>query len=257
MIATDQRRIFNEERVSFRRCGSKEDGWMIDGPKQKGRRIDRKPPLNFSSLIDRVLLPPPPRISFEGRLPKNGGGSIIPRGEWILSRGVWYVKCLLYKYLAPLFLRFHSMFSRRRSNMPLKGQQRLRLLRGGGGGGRYLSLSSPVSRSFFSILSRIFPRKLKSCLFLSFNNSWGLGRGSGGQGCELDLCELLFLRAREREEERVYVMWVPALSGRGWGFSGRCRGQSSREAKLEAIIRCPHGCPWIMLRETGLRELGN
>lgn len=120
-----------------------------------------------------------------------------------------------------------------------------------------LSLSSPVSRSFFSILSRIFPRKLKSCLFLSFNNSWGLGRGSGGQGCELDLCELLFLRAREREEERVYVMWVPALSGRGWGFSGRCRGQSSREAKLEAIIRCPHGCPWIMLRETGLRELGN
>lgn len=158
MIATDQRRIFNEERVSFRRCGSKEDGWMIDGPKQKGRRIDRKPPLNFSSLIDRVLLPPPPRISFEGRLPKNGGGSIIPRGEWILSRGVWYVKCLLYKYLAP-FLRFHSMFSRRRSNMPLKGQQRLRLLRGGGGGGRYLSLSRVPSRDLFFRFYREFFRE--------------------------------------------------------------------------------------------------
>lgn len=133
------------------------DGWSMG--RSKRCRIDRKPPLNFSSLIDRVLLPPPPRISFEGRLPKNGGGSIIPRGEWILSRGVWYVKCLLYKYLAPLFLRFHSKFSRRRSNMPLKGHQRLRLLRGGGGGGRYLSLSRVPSRDLFFRFYREFFRE--------------------------------------------------------------------------------------------------
>lgn len=109
-------------------------------------------------------------------------------------------------------LRFHSKFSRRRSNMPLKGHQTplKALLRGGG---RYLSLSleSRLEIFFFDFIENNFEiiNNLKSCLlFLSFNNSWGLGRGSGK-----DLCVNCCFWERGRGE-RVYVMWVPALSGR-------------------------------------------
>lgn len=197
--------MFNEERVSFRRCGSKEDGWMIDGPKQKG----------VESIVSPVELFEPNRSSFASPSSSN----FLWRAATKERRGIDYTsrrvnslqRCVVRKMssiqiLGPLVPSLPLQVLPEEKQYAVEGAPTLKTSSRRRRRWKIsLSLSSPVSRSFFSILSRIFPRKLKSCLFLSFNNSWGLGRGSGGQGCELDLCELLFLRARERERRREFM----------------------------------------------------